>query len=58
MLPATVLIQFGEPVVSLQELDPRNDRLGLYLWGTIVWHLLILLGTVLLVVAGRALLNF
>lgn len=49
---------WGTPVVPRRQLDPRKDRLGLYLWSTVVWHLLIVLGTVLLVVGGRALLSF
>lgn len=46
---------FGEPVVTRDELDPRQDRLGLYLWGTIVWHLLIVFGTAVLIVGGSML---
>lgn len=58
MVPTAGLLRWGTPVVPPGQLDPRKDRLGLYLWGTIVWHLLIVLGTVLLILGGRALLNF
>lgn len=58
MVLPLIAFQFGEPVVSRRELDPRNDRLGLYFWGTIVWHLFFLVGAILLIVGGRALLNF
>lgn len=40
---------FGESVVERRQLNPWNDRLGLYLWGTIGWHALIVVGTLLLV---------
>lgn len=45
------------PLLAGQD-APRHDRLGLYLWGTIVWLLLILLGTVLLVIGGDVLLAY
>lgn len=44
---------FGEPVVSRDQLDPRVSRLGLYLWSTFLWHLLILTGAIALIVGGR-----
>lgn len=47
---------FGEPVVSRRQLDPLEDHVGLYLWGTIVWHLLIVFGTAVLIVGGQVLL--
>lgn len=45
----------GKPVVARRQLNPREHHVGLYLWGTIVWHLLILLGTVTLLAVGPVL---
>lgn len=50
-------IPFGEPVVPRWQLDPRQDRLGLYLWGTLLWHLLLLTGATILIVVGGAVLS-
>lgn len=43
-------------VVQREQLDPRQDELGLYLWGTVVWFVLLFVGTALLIYAGHTIL--
>lgn len=39
--------------IQPEQLDPRRDKIGLYLWGTVVWFALIFLGALVLIVAGN-----
>lgn len=40
-------------VARREQLDPRQDELGLYLWGTVVWFVLLFAGAALLIYAGN-----
>lgn len=37
-----------------EQLDPRQDEIGLYLWGTIGWFVLLFLGAAILIFAGHS----
>jgi len=45
--------RFGTPVIPRWQLDPRKDQLGLYLWGTVVWFLVLAISALALIYFGH-----
>lgn len=40
--------------LEYHELDPREDLIGLYVWGTVGWFVMLFIGTTILVFLGNA----